>query len=55
MIFFLLAVIACLVSFLACCQAASLYSCHLVIPMFNFRRSSSCGDSIGKSLPSVNE
>ena len=27
-----------------------LYSCHLVIAVFIFRRSSSCGDFIGKSL-----
>ena len=27
------------------------YSCHLVIPVFIFRRSSSCGDFKGKSFP----
>ena len=32
-----------------------LFSCHLVIPVFIFRRSSSCGDFIGKSFPSLNE
>ena len=33
-------------------EAASQYSCHLVIPVFIFRRSSPCGDVKGKSLPS---
>ena len=34
-------------------KAANQYSCHLVIPVFIFRRSSFCGDFKGKSLPSL--